>query len=202
MRTLGPFYMGGGAGTNALQVGCVQPEFLPAQGGWLNLENRGRTASQLIAYLGHQSVQFPPTIVDWDIVLLSNDLNDFSQACAALPDDTPDLSESIVLLRLSQGCEVYTQQANLEMFGAKYILLYTDSIPDNGYFSAATVSSNSTVGFTLTTVAQIILDELQSGGRTTFTAPDVMSVAGIYAGPDYPELPCYYTSWGPLFSST
>jgi hypothetical protein len=133
-------------------------------------------------------------------VVLSYDLNDFAQACRALPEDTPDLSTSIVLVRLAEGCAIETQQANLEQLGAKYILLFTDSLVDNLYTTQSNIGSNSTIGFTLTVVAQTVVDELKSGGMATFTSPDGMSVAGVYAGPNYPGLPCSYTSWGPLYS--
>lgn len=45
-------------------------------------------------------------------------------ACATLPDSTPNLSKYVVLLRLGGPCSAETKVKNVAAFGAQYILFY------------------------------------------------------------------------------
>lgn len=50
-----------------------------------------------------------------------------NDACSSLPDDTPDLSKYIVLVRLGGSCGIDKKAENVVAFGAQYILFYADT---------------------------------------------------------------------------
>lgn len=54
----------------------------------------------------------------------SNDTKSLSDACDPLPNDTPDLSTIIALLRISSDCSVETQATNIIAKGGRYIIFY------------------------------------------------------------------------------
>lgn len=195
VHCLGAVSMGTGISPNTLAVSCSQPEFLPGQGGWITL---GKQRPQLIAYFPQNMVQFPATVVDYDIWVPSYDLDDFDQACRPLPADTPDLSRRVVLIRQA-GCAQQTQQDFLDAFNATYILFYNDDLIINYKEDLPIAVGPSQLGTTLTVVAQLVIDELKSGGTATFTSPSGLSVAGIYGGPNYLGYACSYGSWGPMY---
>ncbi|CCF34658.1 peptidase [Colletotrichum higginsianum] len=60
---------------------------------------------------------------------VSNNAVSANDACAALPDDTPDLSSKVVLLRVADTSECYssTQVDNVAAKGARYLLFYSQS---------------------------------------------------------------------------
>jgi hypothetical protein len=188
--------MGTGLSTNTLGVSCSQPEFLPGTSGLLTL---GKKNPQLIAYIPENMVQFPATVLDYDIWLPNLDLDDYSQACRPLPADTPDLSNMVVLIRQALGCNQQTQQNFLEAFNASYILFYNDALIVAYKEDLPTAVGTSQIGTTLTATAALVINELKSGGTTKFTAPSGLTVAGIYGGPNYSGYACSYGSWGPMY---
>ena len=85
--------------------------------------------------------------------------------CNPLPADTPDLSNSIVLVRRTQSCSYYTVQANLEPFNATAILLQNN---DNRPF--APVNNNqykSVLAVVDSPSGTAILATLRAGGNVT-----------------------------------
>lgn len=56
---------------------------------------------------------------------LSNDTSNPADACASLPDNTPDLSGSAVLIRLG-GCDAAQKAKNLMAHNADQILFYAN----------------------------------------------------------------------------
>ena len=175
-------------------MGCVQPEFLPGQGAELNLPKR--RDPELIGYFGQNGLPFPDTIKDREIYLVSEDLNDDSQACSALPLNTPDLSNYVVLVRQSLStCTNVEQLENLEEAGAEFILFYS-ALPT----TPPEINPNSTIGTTTTVVAQLVLDAMQSTKlNATFTAPNETSFVGVYPEGPYSGLACPSSAWGPTY---
>lgn len=187
--------LGSGIAPDSLGVGCVQPEFLPGQGAVLNLPTKGQP-TELIGYFGQNGEQFPSSITNWPVYLVSSNLDDDAQACSPLPAHTPNLTDYVVFVRQSiESCDNTVQQANLEDVGAKFILFYSEEP-----VTPPQTSLNSMIGTTTTTVAQIILKNARVPGKgVTFTAPDDTSFVGIYPGPVYSGLACSYTGWGPSY---
>lgn len=188
--------MGTGLSSNTLGVSCSQPEFLPGTSGWITL---GNESPQLIAYIAENMVPFPATVVDYDIWMPDLDIDNYSQACAPLPADTPDLSNKVVLVRQASACSQQTQQNFLDAFNASYILFYNDVLFVDGQTDLPTAVGSSQIGTTLTATAALVIKELQRGGTAKFTAPSGLTVAGIYGGPNYSGYACTYGAWGPMY---
>lgn len=125
-------------------------------------------------------------------ITLSTSVTD--DACN-LPADTPDLSNAVALVRKG-SCNIYTKQANLEKFGARWILLYND---DGRPFATVINFSERTSDMVLidAKAGAAIIDSVKAGGNVTvdFTLPEDQNwrvrfydaAGGIPAG---------YTSWG------
>ncbi len=66
--------------------------------------------------------------VDLPIIPVSFDITDPAQACNPLPDNTPNLSGAITLIRRGT-CNFAVKQANAARFGAELILFYDNENP-------------------------------------------------------------------------
>lgn len=76
---------------------------------------------------GSPSFQVNVTLPLWAV---SNDTTSETDACDALPNDTPDLSDKAVLLRMptsGSDCTTATQVKNLADKGARYVLWYSQT---------------------------------------------------------------------------
>ncbi|KAH7313963.1 peptidase S8/S53 domain-containing protein [Stachybotrys elegans] len=125
-------------------------------------------------------------------------------ACDPLPDNTPNLTDYLVLFRESQECDVVNQAINLAAKGARFLLRYSYnermSMFDVSFYEGtenilAAASTNNAIGETLlgaiksgSTVKAMINHFLNSGsfplGRWNTINPGSVSS---------------YTSWGPTF---
>lgn len=60
----------------------------------------------------------------------SNDTTVEDDACASLPSNTPDLSNVIVLIRMTAACDPYDQLSNVSAFNAQYVLFYGSTMDE------------------------------------------------------------------------
>jgi hypothetical protein len=91
-------------------------------------ETRSDSFSRSFAWLPG----YPGFVENLTLPLWATSLNTSVEddACGSLPSDTPDLSGSIVLIRMSKSCSIRDQAANASVFNAQYILFYGSSLDE------------------------------------------------------------------------
>ncbi|KAF4814461.1 Minor extracellular protease vpr [Colletotrichum siamense] len=190
----GPFSMANGAsGKHVLTVASSDPGVFPAQAFSANFNLDGNSNNTEVAYVPGSGF-FPDTIVDWPIKPITLNASVENDACQPLPADTPQLNETVVLVRLG-GCTVSTKHTNVAAFGAQYILFY-----NNLDIYQSPVSSNR-VGLTGAiegSAGEAIVSTILAGGNVTASFNiDTAHYVGIRnAGGGRPAL---YSSWGSTY---
>ncbi|KKY36215.1 putative minor extracellular protease vpr [Diaporthe ampelina] len=154
-------------------------------------ESLGYTPGQPSAWAG-------VTLPLWSV---NYDTTDPSNACTPLPDDTPDLSEYIVLVRRGT-CNFVQKLANVVEKGARYVIIY-NNVPTG----ATAVSGTAVPG--LEAVAMVTADQggkwiaaLSAGQNVTVAMTDpttaekslTLSPNNLTGG-----FLSTYTSWGPTW---
>ncbi|KAI0128290.1 subtilase [Xylariales sp. AK1849] len=131
----------------------------------------------------------------------SYNVTDPAGGCDAYPDDTPDLSGYVVLIR--RGTCTFVQKAtNAAAFGAKYIMFYNNVAGA----AAASVAVDGIVAVGMATAAQgeewvaslaagseVVLDMLDPETAPVSLTTSANNVTGGYLST--------YTSWGPTFEA-
>ncbi|XXG99686.1 hypothetical protein Hte_006027 [Hypoxylon texense] len=148
---------------------------------------------------GSPSFQINATLPLWAV---SNDTTSGTDACDALPDDTPDLSDKAVLLRMpasGSACTTTTQAKNLADKGAQYVLWYSQTNSDipNVYVSNELIKG--VAGVPSEQGAQFI-SLLNEGDTVTVNINDWTSAALFIHNLDNPTTGGYTSrssSWGP-----
>ncbi|KAI8280876.1 hypothetical protein K4K60_004540 [Colletotrichum sp. SAR11_57] len=190
----GPFSMANGAsGKHVLTVASSDPGVFPAQAFSANFNLDGNSNNTEVAYVPGSGF-FPDTIIDWPIKPITLNASVENDACQPLPADTPQLNETVVLVRLG-GCTVSTKHTNVAAFGAQYILFY-----NNLDIYQSPVSSNR-VGLTGAiegSAGEAIVSTILAGGNVTASFNiDTAHYVGIRnAGGGRPAL---YSSWGSTY---
>ncbi|KAJ5020048.1 Minor extracellular protease vpr [Colletotrichum sp. SAR 10_99] len=190
----GPFSMANGAsGKHVLTVASSDPGVFPAQAFSANFNLDGNSNDTEVAYVPGSGF-FPYTIIDWPIKPIILNASVENDACQPLPADTPQLNETVVLVRLG-GCTVSTKHTNVAAFGAQYILFY-----NNLDIYQSPVSSNR-VGLTGAiegSAGEAIVSTILAGGNVTASFNiDTAHYVGIRnAGGGRPAL---YSSWGSTY---
>ncbi|KAI1338783.1 subtilisin-like protein [Xylariaceae sp. FL0016] len=131
---------------------------------------------------------------------VSNDTEVEDDACDTLPDDTPDLSALMVLIR--QGtCAFYQKAQNVAAKGAKYIMLYSN-IAETQLVYVADIKKIVAAGMVTASQGAEWVDLLNQGQQVsvTITDPDISGEI-VDSAPNTNDggLPNYYTSWGPTW---
>lgn len=121
--TLGLWYPSTPAsGINVTAVGSVDNTVLPflLKAATFTEGNDTQTTRFGVRY-GSPSFQANVSLPLWAV---GNDTTSVTDACDALNEDTPDLSDRVVLLRVG-NCSLETQAKNLAAKGAQYVLWYS-----------------------------------------------------------------------------
>ncbi|KAL7627196.1 hypothetical protein AAE478_003972 [Parahypoxylon ruwenzoriense] len=132
---------------------------------------------------------------------LSFNITEAAQGCAAFPEDTPDLSDKIVLIR--RGTCTFVQKAtNAAKFGAKYVLFY-NNVPV-GAGGPATTEVTSILGTGMVTAAQgeSWISVLQNGSNVTLNMldPTTAPVSLTYQKNELTGgFASSFTTWNPTF---
>ncbi|KAF4554958.1 Subtilase-like protein 1 [Elsinoe fawcettii] len=127
------------------------------------------------------------------------DTADPANACNPLPDDTPDLSGYVVLVRRG-SCTFVQKVTNIAAKGGKYIMFYNNA--DGA--SAVTAAVEGVVAIGMTTAAQGAewISLLSSGSTVTLSIIDPEFATQFpESGPNTgtPGFLSTYTSWGPTY---
>lgn len=198
----GPFFGNAGAsGSKVLAVTAVEPDLdaEPVFQATFTLDGQSSTATIGQLYLYNP---MPTTRNGWPIIPLTMSTNVTDDACEALPDDHPDFSQALALVRLG-GCEARTKQSNLIAAGAQNIIFYWDPTT---YGSNPSVSRLSSFVLTISDLAgaAIVNTWLAGGSVTANFSLDTISSADYWVGmPDTDKgKPLADNSWGPLYDLT
>lgn len=191
---LGPFYASSGSsGKNVLSVASVTTGQVPAQPWHATFTQEGKSNTTQLAYI--PSANRPLwNVTGLPIIPITLDTSVTNDACN-LPDNTPDLSDAVALVRKG-GCNVYTKQANLEKFGARWVLLYND---DSRPFATVINSKERSSEMVMidSKAGAAIIDTVKLGGsvKVDFSIPDDENWrVGFYDSAG--GIPSFYTSWG------
>ncbi|KAI1371377.1 subtilisin-like protein [Hypoxylon crocopeplum] len=185
------------SGINVTAVGSVENIVLPT------LLKAAAFATDHATYTERFGLRFGSPSFSANVTLplwsVGNDTTSQTDACEPLPDDTPDLSSKVVLLRMPTSCTAEVQAGNLAKKGGKFLLWYSQSnanipdiyINDESIEAVAGVSSEQGAEF---------ISLLNEGSTVTVKIND-WSSAGLYIhNLDNPITGSYMSrssSWGP-----
>ncbi|KAJ0161405.1 Minor extracellular protease vpr, partial [Colletotrichum tanaceti] len=190
----GPFQMSSGAsGESVLTVAASDPGVFPAQAFTADFNRNGTSNKTRVAYVPGSGF-FPDTVVDWPVTPVSLNVSVEDDACRPLPQDTPRLNETIVLIRLG-GCTITDKHNNAAAFGAQLVLFYSD---DDIYTSPVSAGRVGLVGLVEAAAGEAMVKTIRAGGtvKASFDV-DTQNYVGIRnAGGGRPA---GYTSWGGTF---
>ncbi|KAI1075345.1 subtilisin-like protein [Whalleya microplaca] len=131
----------------------------------------------------------------------SFNITDPATGCDSFPDDTPDLSEYIVLIR--RGTCTFVQKAtNAAAFGAKYIMFYNNvevgasgpaasEVPELLGVGMATAAQGESWIAALKSGSEVVLDMLDPNTAPISLSYQQNTLTGGYAST--------YTTWNPTF---
>ncbi|KAJ3535967.1 hypothetical protein NM208_g6920 [Fusarium decemcellulare] len=136
---------------------------------------------------------------------VSNDTSSTDEACSPLSDDTPDLSNKIVLLRVadSSECSSWQQGNNVAAKGGKYLLYYSQS---NSSFGTVSPYSDGISGVGVVTPSQGAewMSLLNQGSDITINIDDPTAAGHRYEYLDNQVsggLTSISSSWGPSWEA-
>ncbi|KAI1774351.1 subtilisin-like protein [Hypoxylon cercidicola] len=119
------------SGVDVVAAGSVENAILPFMVGAATFSVDDSIQNERFGIqFGYPSFQLNVTLPLWAV---SNDTTSETDACDALPDDTPDLSGNVVLLRMPNSdspCSTVTQSNNLAAKGARYAIWYSQTNRD------------------------------------------------------------------------
>ncbi|KAF9630123.1 putative minor extracellular protease vpr protein [Lasiodiplodia theobromae] len=191
----GPFFASSGSsGKDVIAVASVDAESFPAQPFSATFRTNSSSNTTTLGYIP-STYNFPATITDWPIVPLTFNTSEPADACDPLPADTRNLTGVIPLVRRGT-CTFATKQANLQEFGAQYILFYNNDSP---LVSLATDETGSLIALITADAGAAIIDTVKAGGEvladfSANTASGVVGLPNALGG-----RPSTFTSWGGLY---
>ncbi|TPX09905.1 uncharacterized protein E0L32_008927 [Thyridium curvatum] len=182
------FGSNGSSGKNVLAVASMDPGTIAALPfeGTFSLNGQVNTSS-----LGYFPAGNPWRVEGLPIIPISNNTSILDEACNPLPANTPDLANAIALVRRGT-CNFAVKQANLEAFGAKYVLVYTN---ENPITTPSTTDFDSELGLIEAKAGEAIIATIAAGGNVTVTFSDEGDrLVGVFNSAG--GIPSEYTSWG------
>ncbi|KAK0451334.1 peptidase S8/S53 domain-containing protein [Desarmillaria tabescens] len=199
----GPFYASNGAAReNVVAVASVENSILVAEKANLTFQGSDPrdASSALIGYLLASTDDFPVSIKEYPIAVLSYNQSNPAEACEAYPAGTGDYSNYTVMVR--RGTYTFAEKLiNVEVLGARYILFYNNDGPMVNP-DISSINYNSTSALITAETGAKIIEEIQAGKTVVMAASgnssDIVGLDNDYYG----ALPNYFTSWGPLYDLT
>jgi subtilisin family serine protease len=187
----GPFTASDGScGKNVLAVASVDPATVSAIPVAVTFKTEDETQAVQIGYRPGP-LQMPNTYTSASVYPLSLNSSIIDDACSPLPEDTPDLSDKLVLVRLSLECWDYEQAENIAPYSPLGVIFYHDDV--NTY-----VDPTAFVPLPLAMITSDAGEEMvrviANGGSVT------MDFSPLDGYVNFPFIgggaPSYYTSWG------
>lgn len=183
----------GSSGKNVLAIASVEPDVITVPGFMVTYNFEDGSSED--SWEPYRAVLpwYPSDVIGWPIVPLSLEpLED--EACSPLPEDTPDFTGKIPLVRRG-GCNFSDKQFNLAEFNASHVLFYSNDMP----FTAPS-SWDYVVQLAMVTAetGKSMIDTITAGGNVTvdFNFPDDRDRVAI-KNFDLPGVASPFTSIGP-----
>ncbi|KAK4159703.1 subtilisin-like serine protease [Cladorrhinum sp. PSN259] len=193
----GPFYASDGAsGKNVIAVASTDASVIAAPPFKVVFTLNGASNTTQLGYLPDLNSYIWDFPEELPIIPISLDVRHPADACDPLPDDTPDLSKGIVLIRRGT-CDFSVKQANAAKFGAKRILFYNN---ENPIVNPGSVDITLPVAMIEARAGEAIIATIKAGGNVTagFAIPqDSNWAVGVYNSAG--GIPSDYSSWGGTF---
>ncbi|KAK3988980.1 subtilisin-like serine protease, partial [Cladorrhinum sp. PSN332] len=193
----GPFFASSGSsGKNVIAVASTDASVIAAPPFKATFTLDGASNTTQLGYIPDQNSYVWDFPEELPIVPLSLDTTNAADACDTLPDDTPDLSKWIVLIRRG-GCYFSVKQANAAKFGAKRILFYNNADP---IISPGSVDITIPVAAIEAKAGEAIIATIKAGGNVTASFPipeDSNWAVGVYNSAS--GIPSDFSSWGGTF---
>ncbi|KAM0327552.1 hypothetical protein ACHAQA_005843 [Verticillium albo-atrum] len=193
---VGPFFASSGAsGENVLAVASVDTAIVTARqfAGTFNLD--GHSNRTILGYRPAED-KFPSELVDWPIVPITLNITVEGDGCEPLPEDYPDLSKTIPLVRIG-GCETHEKQRWVQERGAQHILFYMDDRPVIGFSGFGWVQSQW--GLLSKEAGEAIVKTVIAGGNVTADFSLDQDSNYVAMGNSGGGRPSTFTSWGSTF---
>lgn len=132
------------------------------------------------------------------VYILSQDKNIANDGCLPLPDNTPDLSGYLVLVRRGT-CTFQTKENNVVNYGAKYVWFYNSRTTPVIY---PDITASVSEGYAMITAedGEWIVDQFKAGGNATIIFPDTPEKSAVDNTVSGGKLSTF-TSWGPSFEA-
>lgn len=158
----------------------------------------GNGIKQNIGYFDNNLGRSFPQGGSFPIYILSGDKTNPTDGCSPLPENTPDLSGYIVLVRRGT-CTFQTKENNVVIWGAKYVWFYnTPNTP--ALFPTITSSVSKAYAMITAEDGEWIVDQFNAGGNVTVTFPDSPVAIGIDNKATGGKMSTF-TTWGPSFEA-
>ncbi|KAI9167906.1 serine endopeptidase [Paramyrothecium foliicola] len=184
---------GGSSGANVLAVASLEPDVITVPGFMLSFsQENGSSKDSWTPY--HSIIEWYPTEVEgWPIVPLSLEPLE-NEACEELPEDTPDFTGKVVLVRRG-GCTFQDKQYYLSMFNAYYIIFYSNDQP---FVAPSTLTPFASLAMVMAETGKAIIDAVAAGGNVTanFNYPSDRNRIAVKTF-DLPGVASTFTSVGP-----
>lgn len=186
----GPFRASSGSsGENVLAIASVDPSTILAIPIIATFDGQDTEANK-IAYRPGPYL-FPTTITNASVYPLSLDPTIEDDACLPLPPDTPDLSDKIVLVRISTQCWDDQQTSNLVPYNPLGIIFYHNE--EKEYSDPWTMDSVF-VGIITPEAGVAMVETIAAGGSVTLDFSEIDGYVNMpYSGGG---MGSYFTSWG------
>ncbi|KAI5860841.1 peptidase S8/S53 domain-containing protein [Durotheca rogersii] len=194
----GPFWgNSGSAGVGVLSVASVEGSQLPLDPFKATFTDADAVSNTTTLGYSPATYNFPSTVVDWPILPLNFNTSAEADACDPLPDNTPNLTNVIALVRRGT-CRFSQKQANLEAFGARYVLVYNN---ENPFGPISTDNTVSLLALITAEAGAAIIETVKAGGSVT--ADFAVSPDAVVGFPNsIGNLANTFTSWGLLWDLT
>ncbi|KAI1081074.1 peptidase [Whalleya microplaca] len=189
------------SGINVTAVGSVENIVLPTLLKAGSFDTGNGTVQKFGLRFGNPSFQENVTLPLWAV---SNNTEAQSDACEPLPENTPDLSNHLVLVRVpnaSESCDFRTQATNIAAKGGAWILWYsqTNKTLEDIY---ASVDGIKGVAALTAKLGSHFIKQLNEGHSINVTVKDSQS-SGLYIENFDNSLTGGYmsrsSSWGPTW---
>ncbi|KZL83766.1 minor extracellular protease vpr protein [Colletotrichum incanum] len=190
----GPFQMANGAsGEAVLTVASSDPGVFPAQAFSADFNIDGKSNKTQIAYIPGSGF-FPDNVLNWPIRPITLNTSVVNDACQSLPEDTPRLNETIVLVRLG-GCTTTVKHNNVAAFGAQLVLFYNDEGPYKSPVSSGRVGLTGAIE---SNAGEAIVKTILAGGNVTASF-DINTAHYVGLRNAGGGRPASYSSWGSTY---
>ncbi|KAI9148487.1 Minor extracellular protease vpr [Paramyrothecium foliicola] len=130
----------------------------------------------------------------------SYNLSDTMDACEPLPENTPNLSEYIVLVRRG-ACEVTQQAQNVANHGTRFLIIYENNVGID-WFSVSSVAGIVATAAVSRETGETWVKALEAGSNVATSLPsgkDAEKTLFILSNTYKPGAVSEFSSWGPTF---